>query len=76
VEVRVGFEPTVLGICSPLPWATRPPHCNLTSGTLEAGVIQSSIRSRQRHEYWSNPVLVGVRFFLNQQKQSNLCAHV
>ena len=28
MEVRVGFEPTALGICSPLHWATLPPHCN------------------------------------------------
>jgi hypothetical protein len=27
MEVRVGFEPTGLGICSPLHWATLPPHC-------------------------------------------------
>lgn len=26
LEVRVGFEPTALGICSPLHWATLPPH--------------------------------------------------
>ena len=28
LEVRVGFEPTVLEICSPLHWATLPPHCS------------------------------------------------
>lgn len=28
MEQRVGFEPTVLGICNPLHWATLPPlHC-------------------------------------------------
>ena len=27
LEVRVRFELTVLGICSPLHWATLPPHC-------------------------------------------------
>ena len=26
MEVRVGFEPTVLGICNPLHWTTLPPH--------------------------------------------------
>ena len=28
MEVREGFEPTVVEICSHLPWTTRPPHCN------------------------------------------------
>jgi len=28
LEVRVRFELTILGICSPLHWATLPPHCN------------------------------------------------
>jgi hypothetical protein len=32
LEVRVGFEPTVVEICSHLPWATRPPHCCLVAG--------------------------------------------
>jgi hypothetical protein len=26
MEVKVGFEPTILRICSPLPWAARPLH--------------------------------------------------
>jgi len=31
LEVRVRFELTVLGICSPLHWATLPPHCCLAT---------------------------------------------
>ncbi len=34
LEVRVGFEPTVLGICSPLHWATLPPHYSNTQYKL------------------------------------------
>jgi hypothetical protein len=26
LEVRVGFEPTVVLLCRQLPWTTRPPH--------------------------------------------------
>ena len=32
LEVRVRFELTALGICSPLHWATLPPHCCLVAG--------------------------------------------
>jgi len=47
LEVRVGFEPTVLGICSPLHWATLPPYyCLATphgddprSSVLETNVL-------------------------------------
>jgi len=31
LEVRVRFELTALGICSPLHWATLPPHCCLVA---------------------------------------------
>lgn len=30
LEVRVGFEPTVMRICNPLHWATLPPHYKKT----------------------------------------------
>jgi hypothetical protein len=46
MEVKVGFEPTILRICSPLPWAARPLHHNL--------VIQNSIRSRPNRVRWNN----------------------
>jgi hypothetical protein len=36
LEVKVGFEPTILRICNPLPWATRPLHRIVWLRSLES----------------------------------------
>jgi len=56
VEVKVGFEPTILRICNPLPWTTRPLHHDL--------IIQNNIRSRPNHAHWNNPGRVDKSVFL------------
>ena len=48
VEVKVGFEPTIVEICSHLPWVTRPPrdYDTLANVGIKAYLVPHLMESR------------------------------
>jgi hypothetical protein len=57
VEVKVGFEPTILRICNPLPWATRPLH-----RIVKTTVACLSVNRLSRVPAWQlTPLIIAVR---------------